>query len=93
MNGALRKWTWIALLLLSGSTLAQSTRSVEVPINQAGEVQVAEIVGRLAQASGAPLEKPVASLSLSNPGPRSGSDQDTARRDTGSGGRDRVSAG
>ena len=46
------KWAWIAVILLSGSAQAQTTRSVEVPISKAGEVQVAEIVARLARASG-----------------------------------------
>ena len=68
MNGTLRKWAWITVLLLSGSTRAQATRSVEVPINEAGEVQVAEIVARLAQASGLNLGQPVASLTLSTQG-------------------------
>ncbi len=68
MNGALRMWAWITVLLLSGSARGQATRSVEVPINQAGEVQVAEIVARLAQASGVHWEQPVASLSLSTQG-------------------------
>src|SRR5205823_1239939 len=43
-------------------------RSVEVPIGQAGDVQVAEIVARLAQASGVPFERPAASLTLSTQG-------------------------
>jgi pimeloyl-ACP methyl ester carboxylesterase len=68
MNDALRKWAWIAVLLLPGSTRAQGTRSVEVPINPAGEVQVAEIVVRLARASGASWEKPVARLTFSTQG-------------------------
>jgi pimeloyl-ACP methyl ester carboxylesterase len=68
MNDAFRKWVWIALLLLSGLTRAQGTRSVEVPINPAGEVQVAEIVARLAQASGVVLKQPVGSLTLSTQG-------------------------
>ena len=48
--------------------MRQATRSVEVPISKAGEVQVAEIVARLAQASGVAFERPVASLSLSTQG-------------------------
>jgi pimeloyl-ACP methyl ester carboxylesterase len=41
---------------------------VEVPIGQAGEVQVAEIVARLARASGIPIDRPPASLTLSTKG-------------------------
>ncbi len=67
MHGAIRKWALI-ILLASGSAHAQATRSVEVPIAKSGEVQVAEIVARLAQASGVAIERPVASLTLSTQG-------------------------
>ncbi len=68
MQVASGKWAWIAVFLLSGSVHAQGTRSVEVPISKAGEVQVAEIVSRLARASGVAFERPVGSLSLSTQG-------------------------
>jgi pimeloyl-ACP methyl ester carboxylesterase len=59
---------WIALAVFSGSALAMSARSVEVPIGEAGDVQVAEIVARLAHASGVPIDRPPASLTLSTKG-------------------------
>ena len=68
MHGALGKWAWLILLLSPGLAHAQATRSVEVPIGKSGEVQVAEIVARLAQASGVAFERPVASLTLSTQG-------------------------
>jgi alpha-beta hydrolase superfamily lysophospholipase len=68
MMDALREWAWIAILLISGSAHAQEIRSVEVPINPAGEVQVGEIVVRLARAGGVPWVKPVAGLGLSTQG-------------------------
>jgi pimeloyl-ACP methyl ester carboxylesterase len=68
MHGAVGKWAWIILLLSPGLARSQSTRTVEVPIGKAGEVQVAEIVERLAQASGVAFERPVASLTLSTQG-------------------------
>ena len=45
-----------------------SSRSVEVPIGESGDVQVAEIVARLAQASGVSIDRPPASLTLSTKG-------------------------
>ncbi len=68
MHGAWSYWASLILLLSPGLAHAQATRSVEVPIGQAGEVQVADIVARLAQASGVALKRPVASLSLSTRG-------------------------
>jgi len=64
--------TWklvsLALLVLSGPVHGQATQSVEVPIGKAGEVQVAEIVSRLARASGVAFENPAADLTLSTQG-------------------------
>jgi pimeloyl-ACP methyl ester carboxylesterase len=68
MYGAWAKWTWVIVLGLSAPAGAQAERSVEVPIGQSGDVQVAEIVSRLAQASGVTLERPAASLTLSTQG-------------------------
>jgi pimeloyl-ACP methyl ester carboxylesterase len=61
-------WACVALVLFTGSALAMSARSVEVPIGEAGDVQVAEIVARLARASGVPIDRPSASLTLSTKG-------------------------
>jgi len=61
-------WVCIAFLGLSGPVQGQATQAVEVPIGKAGEVQVAEIVSRLAQASGARFEQPAADLTLSTQG-------------------------
>jgi pimeloyl-ACP methyl ester carboxylesterase len=68
MHGAWRKWASIILLLSPGLAHAQAARSVEVPIGKSGDVQVAEIVARLARASGIVFERPVARLSLSTQG-------------------------
>ena len=63
-------WMWAAtaLVVLSGPSLASATRSVEVPVGKGGEIQVAEIVARLARASDVVLERPPASLTLSTQG-------------------------
>jgi pimeloyl-ACP methyl ester carboxylesterase len=64
--------TWmcgaIALLTLSGSAHGSAARTVEVPVGKGGEVQVAEIVSRLARASDVALERPTADLTLSTQG-------------------------
>jgi len=62
------KWVSLAFLVLSGPVHGQATQSVEVRIGKAGEVQVAEIVSRLARASGARFEQPAADLTLSTQG-------------------------
>jgi pimeloyl-ACP methyl ester carboxylesterase len=61
-------WTLLAHIMLSSLAHAQSTRSVEVPTSKNGEVQVAEIVVRLALASGVSLKRPAADLTLSTQG-------------------------
>jgi pimeloyl-ACP methyl ester carboxylesterase len=61
-------WTLLAHIMLSSLAHAQSTRSVEVPTGKNGEVQVAEIVVRLALASGVSLKRPAADLTLSTQG-------------------------
>jgi pimeloyl-ACP methyl ester carboxylesterase len=62
------KCVGIAVLVLSPSPNALETRSVEIPIGNTGEVQVAEIVSRLAKASGVAFEVPPAGLTLSTQG-------------------------
>ena len=63
-------WMWAAtaLLVILGPAYGLSTRTVEVPVGKGGEVQVAEIVARLAKASEAALERPAADLTLSTQG-------------------------
>ena len=68
MQGAWWCWASIIFLLSPGLAHVQSSRSVEVPIDRSGDVQVPDIVARLARASGVALEQPVASLSLSTQG-------------------------
>jgi len=62
------KWVSFALLVLSGPVHGQATQSVEVPIGKAGEIQVAEIVARLARASNVAIEQPASSFTLSTQG-------------------------
>ena len=61
-------WVWIAILVLSGHSHASAMRTVEIPVGKGGEVQVAEIISRLATASDAALERPAADLTLSTQG-------------------------
>jgi pimeloyl-ACP methyl ester carboxylesterase len=68
MHRARGIWAGMALMILAASAQAMAVRSVEIPIGQAGDVQVAEIVARLARASGVPIERPAASLTLSTQG-------------------------
>jgi pimeloyl-ACP methyl ester carboxylesterase len=58
----------ITVLVFSGPNHGAATRIVEVPVGRSGEVQVAEILSRLARASDASLERPAADLSLSTQG-------------------------
>jgi pimeloyl-ACP methyl ester carboxylesterase len=58
----------ITVLVFSGPTHGAATRTVEVPVGRSGEVQVAEILSRLARASDASLERPAADLTLSTQG-------------------------
>ncbi len=46
----------------------QDTRTVEIPIGKGGEVQVSQIVARLAEASGVVMDSPAAGLALSTQG-------------------------
>jgi pimeloyl-ACP methyl ester carboxylesterase len=61
-------WACVAMVAFSGSVGAMSGRSVEIPIGEAGDVQVAEIVARLARASGVPFVRPSSGLTLSTQG-------------------------
>ncbi len=65
---AIRMWACVALVAVSGPVHAMSGRSVEIPIGEAGDVPVAEIVARLARASGVPIDRPPAGLTLSTRG-------------------------
>jgi pimeloyl-ACP methyl ester carboxylesterase len=58
----------IALFVSSISAYAQSERSVEIPIGKSGEVDVADVVARLYEATGVPLDHPVAHMTLSTVG-------------------------
>ncbi len=59
---------WIALLVGTTSANAVERRTIEIPIGKTGEIQVSEIVSRLAKASGVGLELPQAGLMLSTQG-------------------------
>jgi pimeloyl-ACP methyl ester carboxylesterase len=59
---------WIALLFGWGSAYALDTRTIEIPTGKMGEVPVAEIVSRIAKASGVTSELPSANLTLSTLG-------------------------
>jgi pimeloyl-ACP methyl ester carboxylesterase len=61
-------WVWIALFVGSSHALAQTTRTVEIPLGKSGEVHVREIVGRLAAAGGIELGRPTADLTMSTQG-------------------------
>jgi pimeloyl-ACP methyl ester carboxylesterase len=68
MIRAIGMWACVGLMVFSGPVRAMSVRSVEVPIGESGDVQVAEIVARLARASGVPIDRPPAGLTLSTQG-------------------------
>lgn len=68
MHSAMKICTWIAFLVFSRSAYALQTRSIEIPIGKTGEIQVAEIVSRLAKASGVTLELPGANVTLATQG-------------------------
>ncbi len=64
MQHRLMGLAYILAILLSGPARAVEVRTVEVPIGASGEVTVAEIVARLAGASGVAIDRPPASLTL-----------------------------
>jgi len=68
MHRSTWKWVSIALLVLSGSVHGQDTQSVEIPIGKAGEVEVAEIVARLARATKVAIEHPGSDFTLATQG-------------------------
>ncbi len=68
MNRLMGLWACLALVVLSGPVRAMAARTVEIPIGETGDVQVAEIVARLARASGLSIDRPPASLTLSTRG-------------------------
>ena len=68
MSGMVRLWACVALVLVSDPAVAMSGRSVEVPINEAGDVPVADIVAGLARASGVAIDRPPAGMTLSTRG-------------------------
>src|SRR5271156_787939 len=68
MHRSTSNWAWVAILVLSAHTHGSAIRTVEVPVGKGGEVQVAEIISRLARASDAALERPAADLTLSTQG-------------------------
>ena len=59
---------WISVLFGTASADAIETRTIEIPIGKTGEIQVSEIVSRLAKASGVALDLPAAGLTLSTQG-------------------------
>ena len=59
---------WIALLIGTAPAHAQQTRTIEIPIGKTGEIQVAEIISRLASASGITLRLPAANVTLATQG-------------------------
>jgi pimeloyl-ACP methyl ester carboxylesterase len=68
MHKAMLGWSWVISVMMAGAAFGGSTRSVEIPIGTSGDVQVAEIVSRLARAGGVAMERPAASLALSTEG-------------------------
>jgi pimeloyl-ACP methyl ester carboxylesterase len=68
MHFTAMKWMGITLFVFSGVARAWAVQSVQVPIGKTGEVQVAEMISRLARASGVALDRPVADFTLSTQG-------------------------
>jgi len=69
MYGAIVFWASICNVLVGPSASnASDGRSVEVPVNESGQVRVAEIVARLATASGIAFDRAAADLNLSTQG-------------------------
>ncbi len=68
MQSVIVRCIWIAVLVLSRSALARDTLTVEIPTGTTGEVQVTEIVSRLAKASGVAFELPAAGMILATQG-------------------------
>ena len=68
MQSTLIKCVGIALLVLSRSAYARETLTIEIPTGKTGDIQVAEVLSRLARASGVNLKIPAAGLTLSTQG-------------------------
>ena len=68
MHSTTMKCVRIALVILSATAHAQAQRSVEIPLGKAGEIEIGEVVSRLAAASGVVLERPAAHMTLSTQG-------------------------
>ena len=68
MQSTLIKCVGIALLVLSRSAYARETLTIEIPTSKTGDIQVAEVLSRLAMASGVNLKIPAAGLTLSTQG-------------------------
>jgi pimeloyl-ACP methyl ester carboxylesterase len=68
MHGCRGIWAGIVLLSVAQAIAASETRSVEVPLGKNGEVQVGEVVSRLAHASGVPFERLPGDLTLPTQG-------------------------
>jgi pimeloyl-ACP methyl ester carboxylesterase len=68
MHSTTMKCVWIALVILSATSHDQAQRSVEIPLGKAGEVEIGDIVSRLAAASGVVLDPPAAHMTLSTQG-------------------------
>lgn len=68
MQSVIVRCIWIAVLVLSRSALVRDTLTVEIPTGTTGEVQVTEIVSRLAKASGVAFELPAAGMILATQG-------------------------
>ena len=54
----------LALMTMFGLPASAAERRIEIPLEQAGGLPVAEVVSALAQASGVPVERPAAKLTL-----------------------------
>ena len=68
MHTKIMSFLWLALLIGTASAETRETRTIEIPIGKAGDIQVAEIVSRLAKASGVSLPLPAANVTLSTQG-------------------------
>ncbi len=68
MQSIIVRCIWIAVLVLSRSAPARDKLTIEIPTGTTGEVQVTEIVSRLAKASGVAIELPAAGMTLATQG-------------------------
>jgi pimeloyl-ACP methyl ester carboxylesterase len=68
MQCALVLSAWLGVTLNLVWAQDSGPRTIEVPIGQAGEIRVADVVSRLAEASGVAVDRPVAGIALSTQG-------------------------